>query len=160
MWTIRVIMFVRGLALAFVFVPIQAAAYANIEPADTGRASAIFSALRQIAASLGVAILATVLVEATTHFSEGASTDAEVSNASLDAFHFSFFVGSMLVLAAGAAAMMIKDSDAAKSMRGYVAPRTTPGRDHRHRVKWVRPQRRCGRYVGGATGSSGSAHDP
>jgi EmrB/QacA subfamily drug resistance transporter len=122
MWTIRMIMFVRGLALGFVFVPIQAAAYANIEASDTGRASAIYAALRQFAASLGVALLATVLLEATSRFSEGAATEAQVRDASLDAFHFSFFIGSLLVLAAGAAAMMIRDSDAARSMRGYAEP--------------------------------------
>ena len=122
MWTIRAIMFVRGLALGFVFVPIQAAAYANIEASDTGRASAIFSALRQISASLGVAILATVLVETTARFTDGATTSTQVSDASLDAFHFSFFVGSMMVLAAGMAAMMIKDSDVRHTMRRYADP--------------------------------------
>ena len=119
MWTIRLIMFIRGLALGFVFVPIQAAAYANIAPSDTGRASAIFSALRQFSASLGVAVLATVLVESTDRFSDGARTESQVADATLDAFHFSFFVGSLMVLAAGAAAMMIKDSDVRHTMRRY-----------------------------------------
>jgi len=126
MWTIRAIMFVRGLALGFVFVPIQAAAYANIEPSDTGRASAIFSALRQFSGSLGVAILATVLVETTSRYTEGATTATQIADSSLDAFHFSFFVGSLLVLAAGAAAMLIDDRDAARSMKGYVAPEPLP----------------------------------
>ena len=35
------IMFARGICMAFAFVPLQAATYANITPADTGRASAI-----------------------------------------------------------------------------------------------------------------------
>jgi cytochrome b561 len=107
-------------------VPFQAAAYANIAAADTGRASAIFSALRQISASLGVAILATVLVETTSRFTEGDLTATQIADSSLDAFHVSFFVGSMLVLAAGAAAMMIDDRDAARSMKGYVAPEPLP----------------------------------
>jgi EmrB/QacA subfamily drug resistance transporter len=126
LWTIRVIMFARGLALGFVFVPIQAAAYANIEPADTGRASAIFSALRQVAASLGVAILATVLVEATKHYSHGASGAAATRHASLDAFHLSFFVGSCMIMLAAGAGLMIRDRDAAGTMRGYVAPEPLP----------------------------------
>ncbi|HEY6533416.1 MAG TPA: DHA2 family efflux MFS transporter permease subunit [Acidimicrobiales bacterium] len=122
MGTIGVIMFIRGLALGFVFVPIQAAAYANVAPSDTGRASAIFSALRQISASLGVAILATVLVESTSRFTEDAATETQVQQSTLDAFHFSFFVGSLLVLAAGASAMMIRDSDVAHTMRRYAEP--------------------------------------
>jgi EmrB/QacA subfamily drug resistance transporter len=125
-WLIRLIMFGRGLALGFVFVPLQAAAYANIEPADTGRASAIFAALRQISASLGVAVLATVLVEATHRFSDGATMPAQPSTASLDAFHFAFFVGSCLIMVSALAALMIDDRDAANTMRGYVAPEPLP----------------------------------
>ena len=62
LWWIRLIMFGRGICMAFSFVPLQAATYANISSEDTGRASAIFSTQRQVAAALGVAILATVLV--------------------------------------------------------------------------------------------------
>jgi EmrB/QacA subfamily drug resistance transporter len=125
-WTIRAIMLARGLALGFVFVPIQAAAYANIDSADTGRATAIFSVLRQFAASLGVALLATVLVEATTHFSSGASGSAEARQASLDAFHVAFFIGSCMIMLGAAAALMIHDRDAARSMRRYVEREPTP----------------------------------
>jgi EmrB/QacA subfamily drug resistance transporter len=125
-WTIRLIMFGRGLALGFVFVPIQAAGYANVAPADTGRASAIFASLRQISASLGVAILATVLVESTARFSEGASGPTELREATLDAFHFSFLAGSVLVLLAGGAALMIRDSDAANTMRGRTPRELAP----------------------------------
>ncbi len=57
LWWIRAIMFTRGIAMAFAFVPMQAATYANIAPVDTGRASAIYSTQRQVAAALGVATL-------------------------------------------------------------------------------------------------------
>jgi MFS family permease len=122
-WVIGTILFARGLALGFVFVPINAAVYANIAPADTGRATAIFSALRQIAASLGVALIATVLVEATTQFSEGA---AAARDASLDAFHFAFFVGSCMIMLAACAALMIRDRDAANTMQRYAELEPTP----------------------------------
>ena len=62
LWQIRAIMFARGICMAFAFVPMQAATYANIAPVDTGRASAIYSTQRQVAAALGVATLGTVLV--------------------------------------------------------------------------------------------------
>jgi MFS family permease len=126
LWVIRGIMLARGCALGFVFVPLQAAAYANIEPEDTGRATAIFAALRQIAASLGVAILATVLVESTHHFARRASGTEHLRQASLDAFHVSFFVGSCMIMAAAGAALMIHDSDAAGTMRGRTERQPVP----------------------------------
>ena len=61
LWTIRVLMFLRGLCMGFAFVPVQAASYATISPADTGRASSVFSTQRQIGVSLGVAIMASIL---------------------------------------------------------------------------------------------------
>ena len=41
-------MFFRGLSMGFTFVSSQAASYAEIAPADNGRASAIFSTQRQM----------------------------------------------------------------------------------------------------------------
>jgi EmrB/QacA subfamily drug resistance transporter len=114
LWVIRAIMFARGVCMAFAFVPVQASSYANIVPADTGRASAIYSAQRQIAASLGVAILATVLVEATTHFTSSAVSPAD---AALRGFHVAFFVAACLVLLAAASAFLIRDRDAANTIR-------------------------------------------
>jgi MFS family permease len=125
-WIIRGIMFARGLALGFVFVPINAAVYANIAAADTGRATAIFSALRQIAASLGVALIATVLVEATTHSSKNASGPAAARDASLDAFHFAFLIGSCMIMLAACAALVIRDRDAANTMQRYADLEPTP----------------------------------
>lgn len=52
LWPIRAIKFARGIGMAFAFVPLQAATYANITPGDTGRASAIFSTQRQVATVL------------------------------------------------------------------------------------------------------------
>ena len=123
LWLIRLIMFARGVCMAFAFVPIQAASYANIEPVDTGRASAIYSAQRQIAASLGVAILATVLVEATTHFLGGATSPA---TAALDAYHIAFFVAACLVAVAAMSAFLIRDRDAASTIRSLAEVESSP----------------------------------
>jgi len=119
LWLIRGIMFARGVSLAFAFVPIQASTFANIVPADTGRASAIYSAQRQVAASLGVAILATVLVEATSHFTADAIGPAAVRAAGLDAFHVAFFVAAGLVAIAACGALLIRDRDAASTIHRY-----------------------------------------
>ena len=105
LWWIRVIMFFRGVCMAFAFVPMQAATYANISPADTGRATAIYSTQRQVAAALGVATLATVLISRT-----------EVAGA-LGGFHAAFFVGTLLIVLAALSGLMIHDEDAAATMR-------------------------------------------
>ncbi|MFM8303547.1 MAG: DHA2 family efflux MFS transporter permease subunit [Actinomycetota bacterium] len=114
LWTIRLIMFLRGICMAFTFVPIQASSYANVAPSDTGRASAIYSAQRQIAASLGVAILATVLVEATAHLDGGA---VDPTSTALDAFRVTFLVATGLIVVAAGSAFLIRDRDAASTIR-------------------------------------------
>jgi EmrB/QacA subfamily drug resistance transporter len=113
LWTIRFIMFMRGLVMAFAFVPLQAATYANITPADTGRASALYSTQRQVAAALGVATLGTVLISRTTsHTPQG----------TLAGFHAAFLVGSVLVLFAAFSGLLINDDDAAATMTSRAQP--------------------------------------
>jgi len=58
---VSAIMLARGIALALGFVSMQATAFATITPERMGRASSLFSTQRQVAASFGVAALATVL---------------------------------------------------------------------------------------------------
>lgn len=118
LWVIRVVMFVRGVCMAFSFVPLQAATYANIDPADTGRASAIYSTQRQVAAALGVAALATIWASRGVSMDDGvALTPAQVST-ELSAFHVSFMAGCVLVaIGAAVAAFLIRDEDAARTIR-------------------------------------------
>jgi len=61
LWTIRWLMFARGIAMSFIFISLQTAVYARISKAETGRASSIFSTQRQMSSAFGVAIAATVL---------------------------------------------------------------------------------------------------
>ena len=113
-WTIRGLMFVRGLSMACSFVPLQASTYANIQKADTGRASAIFSTQRQASAAFGVAILSTVFYSWRNHVTTGAQpTPANL----LSAFHVAF--GASIVISFVGAAyawFFIKDIDAAPTM--------------------------------------------
>ena len=113
-WSIRGLMFLRGLAMACSFVPLQAATYANIEKADTGRASAIFSTQRQASAALGVAVLSTVFFTWRNHLADGAqATPAQL----LSAFHVAFGASIVLsLLGAAWAFAFIRDSDAAATM--------------------------------------------
>ena len=56
LWWPRVLMFALGLAMGQVFVPLQAAAFATITPAATGKASTMFNALRQLGKPAELAI--------------------------------------------------------------------------------------------------------
>ena len=113
-WSIRGLMFLRGLAMACSFVPLQAATYANIEKADTGRASAIFSTQRQASAALGVAVLSTVFFTWRNHLTDGA---AATPGQLLSAFHVAFGASIVIsLLGAVWAFAFIRDSDAASTM--------------------------------------------
>jgi MFS family permease len=109
LWLIRLVMFTIGAGMAFVFVPLQAATFATISPADTGQASAIFSTQRQVAAALGVAILATAL----SAFLPASPTPQE----HVDAFHGVYLVAAGLALIGALASLAIHDKDAAGTMR-------------------------------------------
>ena len=113
LWLIRGMMFLRGLCMGFAFVPMQAASYATIAPADNGRASAIFSTQRQVAVSLGVAVLASVLASYMSLSRPPAPED--VADA-LVGYRIAFGLAVVFAFAAAAAAWFVKDSDAAATM--------------------------------------------
>jgi hypothetical protein len=62
LWWARLILFCVGISMAQVFVPAQAASFATISPADTGRASTLYNASRQLGGAIGVALLTTTIV--------------------------------------------------------------------------------------------------
>ncbi|MGD9704763.1 MAG: MDR family MFS transporter [Acidimicrobiia bacterium] len=112
LWLIRGLIFVRGLCMGFAFVPMQASSYATIAPADNGRASSIFSTQRQMAISLGIALVATVLASYTT-----VGGEVRDPQRALTGFRVSFFVTALLALAGAGAALLVRDRDAAPTMR-------------------------------------------
>jgi EmrB/QacA subfamily drug resistance transporter len=119
-WLIRGFMFARGLFMAFSFIPLQAASYARISPADTGRASAIFSTQRQLGAAVGVAILSSILLSTVpVAFPNGPIPAAQI-NGFTSAFHWAFFGAVVLVVIAGVLSLNIRDSDAAATMAAPV----------------------------------------
>jgi hypothetical protein len=110
-------MFGRGICMAFAFVPMQAATYANISVADTGRASAIYSTQRQVAAALGVATLGTVLLTRIQHATAGVTDPHALARGALSGYHAAFLVGTILVALAALSGLLIHDEDAASTMR-------------------------------------------
>jgi EmrB/QacA subfamily drug resistance transporter len=116
-WWIRGIMLFRGWSFAFTMIPLQVAVFATIRSEDTGRATAIFNAGQQVAASFGVAILATALSNRFQHYGATLGDPATRFGAVL-AFHDAF-VPAIALAALGivVAALLIDDKEAAGTMR-------------------------------------------
>jgi EmrB/QacA subfamily drug resistance transporter len=119
-WWIRLLMFTRGAMIGMIFIPVQAAAFARITPQDTGRASALFQSQRQIGSAIGVAFLATILVERFNTLAATATTASEQANAGVQAFHAAIVGAVILCLIGTVAALFLRDDDAAPTMRPRV----------------------------------------
>jgi EmrB/QacA subfamily drug resistance transporter len=111
LWLVRLAMLEMGASMSGVFVPTQAAAFATISPADTGRASTFFNAERQLGGAIGVAVLTTVL-------SAVGVTDSIAGRATahLASYHMAFLTAAALALVGVAAAATIRDADAANTI--------------------------------------------
>jgi EmrB/QacA subfamily drug resistance transporter len=111
------LMFFTGASMAHVMIPMQAAAFARTAPADNGRASTIFNVQRQLGSALGVAVLASVLagIGTVTVKTGGAVTP------NLHAYHVACLVAAGLAVLGSIAALTIRDSDAASTMRHKTA---------------------------------------
>lgn len=121
LWLVRLIMFALGVAIAHVFVPSQAAAFASISPASTGRASTLFNTARQVGGALGVAVLTTVIsAVGVVHAVSGHITP------NLAAFHWAFATAAAIAVVAVWFALQIDDRDAASTMKPR---RSTPVKD-------------------------------
>jgi MFS family permease len=107
LWVLRVLMFTTGASMALLFISQHAATFAKISSADTGQASAILNAQRQLSSALGVALLATVL---SVLVGRGGAHLAGLEQ--LLAFRLAFLVGSGVALAGVVAALAIREEDA------------------------------------------------
>ncbi len=117
LWFIRGIMFLRGCSFAFMLIALQTATFATITPQLMGRASAISSAGRQVGASFGVALLATVLTNRLSHHGTSLYVPGADSDAAITSFHEAFLVASALTIIGAAAAFFVSDREAAVTMR-------------------------------------------
>jgi EmrB/QacA subfamily drug resistance transporter len=126
-WWIRGIMLFRGWSFAFTMIPLQVAVFATIRSEDTGRASAIFNAGQQVAASFGVAILATALSNRLLHYGAVLGSPATRDGALL-AFHDAFVPAIALsALGVVVAVLLINDKHAAPTMRQVAVPAASEG---------------------------------
>jgi EmrB/QacA subfamily drug resistance transporter len=112
LWWVRALMLLLGLSWAHAVVPLQAAAFACISPADTGAASTLFNTSRQLGMAVGVAVLTTVAsaVGLAKHVAERAAPH-------LAAYHAALIAASGFALIAAGAAQFVNDREAAATMR-------------------------------------------
>ena len=111
LWWARLLMLTLGLSMAQVFVPVQAAAFATITPAATGRASTMFNTVRQLGGAIGVAVLTTAIVlVGPIHMVGGHAA------ANLTAYRIAFLVAAAICLLGLTAARRINDADAARTI--------------------------------------------
>ena len=111
LWWARLLMLTLGFSMGQIFVPLQAAAFATISPAATGRASTMFNAVRQLGGAIGVAVLTTVIVlVGPVHLVGG----HEVAN--LTSYRVAFLVAAAFCLIAVPFALSIRDADAARTI--------------------------------------------
>ena len=126
---IRGSMLLMGFAGGLVMVPLQAATFSQISFAATARASALFSTARQVAASVGVAMIATTLTVRTSQrlgaLDQGA-TSAATTAAQFGAYHDVFLVSGLIGLFGVALALLIRDADAAASRAPAATTADTP----------------------------------
>ncbi|MEO6885692.1 MAG: DHA2 family efflux MFS transporter permease subunit [Jatrophihabitantaceae bacterium] len=117
LWTMRALMFALGFAMAHNFVPTQAAAFARISQADTGRASTTFNALRQLGGAVGVAMLTSVITAVGITHHVGSATAPN-----LTAYHVAFLVAAGLAALAALIALSIHDRDADSTRPSHLGP--------------------------------------
>ena len=107
LWQMRVLMFVLGFCMAHVMIPAQAASMAQIDRANTGRASTLFNAVRQIGSATGVAVLSTVI--AAVGFGAAATRPG---SGTLQPYHVAFGVAAGFAFVGALLALSINDADA------------------------------------------------
>jgi EmrB/QacA subfamily drug resistance transporter len=111
LWLVRLTMLALGAGVSLVFIPNQAMSMATIAAPDTGRASALFNAGKQLGGAVGVALLSTVVA------ATGPVTDrAGRSVANLSAYHDGFLAAAGVALLAITVALSVRDCDAAATM--------------------------------------------
>lgn len=123
-WYGWLIMYLAGFSVGQVFVATQAAAFATVSKAATGRAATMFNAGRRLGGAVGVAVAMTtiVLVSADSATSGG-------GRLSIAACRAAFLVAAAISLAGILIAWSVTDADAASTIpapRPRKRPKTPP----------------------------------
>lgn len=112
-WWVRLFMFIIGVGMAYVFLPAQAAGFATISSADTGRASTLYTVQRRLGSAAGVAVLSTVLAS----FGSSTASAAGIPQPNLTAYQIAFIASALLAVIAAGFALIVPDRDAVETMQ-------------------------------------------
>ncbi|MCF2526303.1 MDR family MFS transporter [Yinghuangia soli] len=112
LWWVRLDLFLTGIFLAHVFMPAQTAAFGAIPMERMGNASTLFNVQRQLGAAVGVAVLGSVLAGVGVFTVTPQGVQPEYS-----AYHWAFGAAALMALAGIAFALLIRDKDAAATMK-------------------------------------------
>jgi hypothetical protein len=123
-----VLLALRGLPFAFAMVAVQTIVFGPIDNSKQGPASSIYTTVRQIGASFGVALVATVLISRATRYTPAALRAACAQNphavgcvhAQVLGYHDAFIASCALLIVSFFAAFFINDEKARASMRRRV----------------------------------------
>jgi EmrB/QacA subfamily drug resistance transporter len=119
LWWVRALCFGLGVSVAFIMLPTQAAAFAQVTSSRTGHASAIFNTLQRATMSIGVAVLSAVLALA--------GGNVVHVRPPVAAFHWVFLTNTAVALVGAVLSLRVSDSDAAPAIRGRaVTPQAEP----------------------------------
>ncbi len=113
-WWIVVLLVLRGLPFAFAVVAAQTLIFGPIESEKQGPASSIYNTLRQVAASFGVALIITILIDRT--HAHGGATTTVASHAAVLGYHDAFLACFALFLIPLAIAVFVDDDKAAAAL--------------------------------------------
>lgn len=117
LWLIRILLFLMGGGMAYMFLSMQTAAFATITPAQMGRATAVYNVLWQLGSALGIAVMSTVL--SIVGLSRPGTQGIPVPN--LSAYQIAFAVAAVLVLIGVSITLQVRDKDAEATMRREIS---------------------------------------
>ncbi len=117
LWLFRGVMFAVGAGWAYVVISMNAGVFAQVSGRDTGRASAMYNAQRQLASAIGVAALSTII-------GTQAATSSLAGN--VPVFRIAIFAAAGFTFTGALIALAIRDRDAMPTMHRRQASTAVP----------------------------------
>lgn len=117
LWWPRASLFMLGVGMSGVFIPVQTAAFAATSHRDMGAATTLLSTQQQLGGALGVALLTTVFVGVGPVTMLGGHPAPH-----LLAYHVAFGVAAGVALVGAAVALVLRDAEAASTITRWRGP--------------------------------------
>lgn len=133
-WYFTILMALRGIPFSFAVVAAQTIIYGPLPSEKQGHASSIYNTTRQVAASFGVALIATTLISrAQAHMPAGAGalvvanpTNAVQQHAVVLGYHDAYLVCLAFTLVSFVLSFFVSDRQAAETMHRRMAAQDAP----------------------------------